>query len=322
LNNLLRSFSVSLEGNLSLYFTAELSQLTLPEIYIYAIILFGTILFLVFVLYVINRKKRQVLEKIYLKLSDSDKQIFHVVRATEKQTIATVQNILSVFYSINRRNLTIEQLLPRLYRLESIGLVNISVSNLKGDPVQICRSLYSDNPIAESISKRYKLFSSLFLPLSIGSLAICYYLLQLLDVIVHSDLYGYGLVFSYEWANQYWNITALIRSSLSVGLVLLGVSLILTIVNFYNFKNGLKITNCIFFIIIIILASYSVFLLFELDFIINYDLYNFGLQFTYQWAEKYWTYMGLLFNLLSLSIGATVICFIFCIFSKPIEQNN
>jgi hypothetical protein len=103
---------------------------------------------------------------------------------------------------------------------------------------------------------------------------------------------------------------------------LLGVSAILTLVNFYNFKKGLRITNCIFFIVTIIIASYSVFLLNELDFIVNHDLYNFGLQFTYLWAEKYWTYMGLLYSLLGLSIVASVICFIFCIYSKPIWQNN
>ena len=163
------------------------------------------------------------------------------------------------------------------------------------------------------------------IPLSLISTALvifCYYLLQVLDSIVHGDLYGYGLVFSYEWANQYWNITALMRSSLSVALLLLGVSAIFTLINFYSYKKGLKIVNCIFFIVAIILVSYSVFLLSELDYIVNYDLYYFGLQFSYQWAEKYWTYIALGYSLLGISIVANLVCFIFCIYSKPNRKNN
>ena len=289
----------------------------LPEIYFYIGILFSIILLLVFFgLYITNRKKRHVLKRIYRKLSDSDKQVFHVIRATEKQTVPTFQNILSFFSNINGIQITTEKLLQHLYRLESIDLVKITVSNLKGNPVQICKSLYSDYSLSAFISKRYTLFSSLFLPLSIISLTLCYFLLQFVDLIVHGDLYGYGLVFSYDWAHDYWNLTSSIRSYLIVVLLLLGISLVLTVANFRSFKKVLKIVICSLFTLGIIVVSYSVFLLSKLDFIVNHDLYTFGLQFSYQWGETYWIYIGLIYFLFGLSIIAILVCFIFCIYSK------
>ena len=294
----------------------------LPEIYMYILIIFGIIFLAISLFYINNRRKKQTLRLVYRKLSDSDKQTFHVVRATEKRSVPTIQNILSVFYSINGLKIETDQIMQRLYRLENVGLVNISVSNRKSQAAQICTTLYSDSAIAEIISQRYRFFSGLFLPLSIISLGICYYLLQFVDLIVHGDLYGYGLVFSYDWANQYWNITASMRISLTIAFFLLGISLMLTIVNFRSFKNILKITNCTIFIIGIAIVSYIAFLLSRLDFIVNNDLYFFGLQFSSQWAEKYWSYIGLLYFLIGLSIVAILICFIFCIYAKAIDQNN
>ncbi len=307
------------------YLFADLSRMTMlvPDIYLYLIIFFCIIFFIaIFIFYFLYRRKKQVFEQIYRKLSDSDKQVFHVIRATEKRSLPTIQNIVSVFFNINGNKIGTDQLLQRLYRLENLGLVNISITTREGKDVQICNSLHADRSVADLISNRYKLFLGIFLPLSIISLSVCYYLLQFVDLVVHGDLYGYGLVFSYEWANQYWNITALIRSSLNVVLFILGISLILTITNFRVFKKILKITSCVLFIVGTAFVSYSIFLLSQLDFIVNHDLYTFGLTFSYQWADKYWFYLGLLYILFLLSLVFLLICFIFCIFSKAVKKSN
>jgi len=292
------------------------------ELYIYLLILICILFFVIFVLFLNYRSKRKVFDQVYRKLSDFDKQVFHVVRATEKKTKPTIQNIVSIFYNITDQRIDINQLLRRLYRLENAGLVNISIASWSGQDVQICKTVYSNHSIAYLISKRYRLFTVIFLPLSIISLSICYYLLQFIDLIVHGDLYDYGLVFSYEWANQYWNLTASIRSSLNIMFFLLGISLILAVANFYSFKKVLKITSCTFFIIGLVPVSYSIFLISKLDFIVNSDLYNFGLQFASQWAEQYWVYVGLLYSLLGLSLGAILVCFIFCSYSKSLNYDD
>jgi len=324
LSNVILKLVLSLVNTISFYSSAGLSQMTsfLPDFYIYFIILISTLFFVFFVLFLNFRRKQQIFNQVYRKLSDTDKQVFHVVRATEKKTKPTLQNIVSVFYNITDQKIDANQLLQRLYRLENAGLVNISIANWRNQDVQICKTLYSDHSIADLLSKRYRLFTGIFLPLSIISLSICYYLLQFIDLIVHGDLYGYGLLFSYEWANRYWNITASIRSSLNIMFFLLGISLILTVANFHRFKKVLKITSCAIFIIGIAPVAYSLFLLSQLDLIINKDLYNFGLQFASQWAEQYWVYVSLLYILFVLSIGAILVCFIFCSYSKSLNHET
>ena len=306
------------------YSSIVLSQITgfFPEIYVYVILLLSILFFVIFALFFNYQRKKKILEQVYQKLSDSDKQVFQVARATEKKSKSTLQNIVSFFHTINGQRIEPNQLLQRLYRLETVGLVTVSITSLNGEVVQICKVLYDDYSITDLISKNYKLISGIFLPLSIISLSICYYLLQFIDLIVHGDLYGYGLVFSYDWANQYWNITATIRSSMNIMFFLLAISLVLTVINFHNFKKVLKITLCSIFIVGIIPVAYSVFLLSRLDFIVTSDLYIFGLQYASLWAEKYWMFLSLLYILLGLSIGAILVCFIFCIFSQPINKIN
>ena len=286
------------------------------------LVIFGIIFIIFFGLFFNIRNKRQILRRVYSKLSNSDKQVFHVVRATERRAAPTLQNILTIFYNINKVQIQTEQLLQRLYRLENQGLVKMTISYLEGHPVQICTSLYSEQLFSKLISKRYKLVTSIFLPLSIITSIICYYLLQFLDLIVHGDLYEFGLVFSYEWANQYWNFTGSIRTYIFITLFLLTLSLFLTVVNFRSFKKVIKIIICTFFMVGLFFVSYSAFLLYRLDFLVNYDLYNYGLQFSYNWIEPYWIYLSLLYILFGLSIVAIILCFIFCSFSKLYNHNN
>ena len=315
---------ISLVNIIQFYSSVGLSQITgfLPEIYMYFIILLSILFLVIFALFINYKQKRKILEKVYRKLSDSDKQVFHVIRATKKRSLSTLQNVISVFYKITGQKIENKELMQRLYRLENVGLVKISITSLNGDAVQVCKVLYGDYSLVDLITKNYGLISGIFLPLSIISLSICYYLLQFIDLIVHGDLYGYGLVFSYEWANQYWNITASIRSSLNIMFFLLAISLVLSAINFHKFKKVLKITICSIFTVGIALVAYSLFLLSRLDFIVNNDLYYFGLQFASLWAEKYWMYISFLYILLGLSLGAILVSLIFCIFSQPINKNN
>ena len=293
----------------------------LPDIYTYfALALFGIIFLIFFGLFFNYRRKRQILNRIYKKLSNSDKQIFNVVRAIDKQTTPSSQNILTTFFNITGIQITTEQLLKHLYRLENLGLVKVTVSYLEDHPVQICKSLYNENWFKDLFSSNYKLVISLFLPLSIIASILCYYLLQFVDLIVHGDLYGYGLVFSYDWAGEYWNLTGSIRTYLIITLFLLVTSLFLTIATFRRVKKIIKITSCTLFMLGILFLSYSVFLLSKLDIIVNSDLYNYGLQFSYNWAETYWFYFGFLYVLFGLTISALIVCFIFCRYSKSYNK--
>jgi len=49
-------------------------------------------------------------------------------------------------------------------------------------------------------------FKMLVLLVSVVIAVIAYFLLTQIDLIVHGQLYGFGLIFSPEWANSYWVI--------------------------------------------------------------------------------------------------------------------
>jgi len=56
----------------------------------------------------------------------------------------------------------------------------------------------------------------LFAAIIVASTTAAAYALSLLDTIIHSTLYSYGLQFSYEWANPYWTLIRIIQVLLSI----------------------------------------------------------------------------------------------------------
>ncbi len=137
------------------------------------------------------------------------------------------------------------------------------------------------------------------IPLSLISTALvifCYYLLQVLDSIVHGDLYGYGLVFSYEWANQYWNLIGSIRTSILLYLLLIIITIVFIIILIISSNIVIKSISFILFLARIFIIIFSMFFLLRLDFLVNNTLYNYGLQFSYDWAGPYSTNLVLLFG--------------------------
>jgi len=133
--------------------------------------------------------------------------------------------------------------------------------------------------------------------ISISLVAICYYLLQFVDLIVHGDLYGYGLVFSYEWANQYWNYSTLMRDSILISILLITLAVFFIIIQIMANKHFIKYLISVLLVTSIFFVIFSLFFLIRLDFIVNNSLYNYGLQFSYEWTTPYWNNIVMLFGL-------------------------
>jgi len=53
--------------------------------------------------------------------------------------------------------------------------------------------------------------------------------------------------------------------------------------------------------------AFSAYLFNRLDQVVHGDLYRYGLQFNYEWAEQYWTYAKMMLGLIGLAIATTVI---------------
>jgi len=77
------------------------------------------------------------------------------------------------------------------------------------------------------------LFSSIIL----AAVATAIYVLNLLDQIVHGQLYDYGLLFDLAWANPYWNLLRIIQMLLSVIAALTSVNVIFTIRKYVSVKK-------------------------------------------------------------------------------------
>ena len=65
------------------------------------------------------------------------------------------------------------------------------------------------------------------------------------------------------------------------------------------------------YIAVIALTAGIIVLLFQLDGVVNVSLYNYGLQFDYEWATRYWTFLrlalGLLGTIIVVSVFSTIV---------------
>jgi len=134
----------------------------------------------------------------------------------------------------------------------------------------------------------------------VASVLISVFFVFQIDYIVHHTLYEFGLRFSYEWAERYWIYIRLI-------LGLLGLTVVLNCVSAAYIQVGSHIGITLKPLLIGVLlfvgalaSALSAFFFNQLDLIVHGDLYRFGLQFNYLWAQQYWVYARLTASLIGL----------------------
>ena len=154
---------------------------------------------------------------------------------------------------------------------------------------------------------KQEIFTILLLLLGIALVAVSTVFFTQLDHIVHVDLYRYGLNFSYEWAEQYWAYSRLLMNSLVISVSVIGTAIALIIVQVLSRRSYFKFVSSPLLILGIFLIGLSLFLVTRLDFIVHHDLYNYGLQFSYEWAEPYWSCAKSIFALFELVIAVNTI---------------
>lgn len=84
---------------------------------------------------------------------------------------------------------------------------------------------------------RSLLFSSIIL----AAVATALYVLNLLDQIVHGQLYYYGLLFDLAWANPYWTLLRIIQILLGLIAALTSVNVIFTVRKYVSVKKQTEI---------------------------------------------------------------------------------
>ena len=142
--------------------------------------------------------------------------------------------------------------------------------------------------------ERVKVTSSpkivLVLLFSVVGLEVAALLISLrLDSIVHVDLYRYGLIFNSAWAVDYWasyrNFMGCLICSIMFAVV--------TVVPLYLYRGDRSVLSrwslILYPIIPASLALVSLYFFYHIDSIVHVTLYQYGLQFSQEWAESYWS---------------------------------
>lgn len=127
-----------------------------------------------------------------------------------------------------------------------------------------------------------------------------------LDLVVHGDLYRYGLQANYEWIERYWSISHLLLISWVIAAIIAG--LLMASFAIYARKRGsISRGTCNSLIAARVgLNVFSLFLFTRLDYIVHHDLYFYGLQSNSEWYTTYWLYAGLMLASVSIAIAAAV----------------
>lgn len=167
-------------------------------------------------------------------------------------------------------------------------------------------------------SLRHKLVLALMLA-AITTLAFSMLLFRNLDNVVHGDLYRYGLQFSYDWAGQYWTYSRLMTSCLAMAMVLIGISIALLLVQVRSNKtDSTKLIIRLFLASATVVALLAGFLFYQLDGIVNIDLYRYGLTFSDNWAVQYWTYARSMLALVGYVIASSAASIVLLTKDEPI----
>jgi len=165
------------------------------------------------------------------------------------------------------------------------------------------------------------LFLTLSLIMILLMTGLSRYFFTRLDNIVHSDLYSFGLTFSFEWASQYWNYSRLTLNFLEIAMLIIGVAVAVTLIQVWTRKTGsAKLVTGILLVTGIIMFASSMYFFTRLDNIVHSDLYSFGLQFSYEWADQYWNHAKLMLGLLGVAIGLSGASLVQISTSTPIRE--
>lgn len=132
--------------------------------------------------------------------------------------------------------------------------------------------------------------------------SISFLLVLRIDLLVHTDLYSYGLEFSTLWANNYWYQKNMLLVFLFGSMTLT----VLSIIPHYDHSKKptyiSKWTGIILPIISIIFLIFSISTFFKLDDIIQNILPQFNLNINYIWSSEYWNFSSIALFLMLASM--------------------
>jgi hypothetical protein len=115
----------------------------------------------------------------------------------------------------------------------------------------------------------------------------CFFFFRI-DNIVNVDLYNFGLTFSNNWANKYWENSQLYLYSASLIAILFSSSILFFLFFHRNQKKIIWRSICTLLLAMGAgLSILNIYIFFQITSIVNLDLYAYGLTFNAQWYGNY-----------------------------------
>ena len=132
-------------------------------------------------------------------------------------------------------------------------------------------------------------------------------LLGRLNGFVHGDLYNYGLVFSYSWADEVWHYNLLVWAFL-IGATVLAVC---AIIPHYLHSKGVSGFSKLFGFLMPTLAlvyqGLSIFYFSRMDSAVRTLLYNYGIPSSFDWSVTYDPLVTATYALMVISMTALIL---------------
>jgi hypothetical protein len=150
------------------------------------------------------------------------------------------------------------------------------------------------------ISYKPKTIIAILLAVVVMTVFSYFFFIQI-DNIINVDLYNYGLTFSNSWADKYWFNARIFVYSVVSAIIMFGLSIIIFLG--YNKHRKLVLSSISSSLLVVgsALSILSIYFFYKLDFIVNYDLYFYGLQLSSEWYVNYSLYALLDVSLIVLS---------------------
>jgi len=132
-------------------------------------------------------------------------------------------------------------------------------------------------------------------------------LLLRLDSFVHVDLYGYGLVFSYDWAEGYWHSNMMLWAFLGGATALAATSIIPHYLHSKEPSGFSRLTGFFLPAFAFIYQAIGIFFLDQINSIVWSTLYPYGVQYGIDWATTYNPISMPVLTLMVLALSALII---------------
>jgi hypothetical protein len=162
------------------------------------------------------------------------------------------------------------------------------------------------------IASTYKILMTLLTTLAALDV-ISLFLFSNIDGLVNGDLYRYNLQFSYDWASRYWTYSLQLNAFIIAAIISVVATLASTLFYTRTREKSLRYACYLLLAFAAVLQVFSVFSFSRIDHLVNSDLYNYGLQFSTEWATPYWIsayeFLGLMWAVVIVTFASAILVY-------------